>query len=125
MKTNFVNSARLTFTGAASGSLSGALLALDRSDVPAGLLNPIGAWNFSGGSFGTATLNFRYDHAASATAGRPKSELKVFQYRDGIWVNVTAGPVNTLGKTINTQPLTALGPFAIGWAPRGTTIMIL
>lgn len=122
---NYVNSVKLTFAGTTSGSVTGALLALDRGDIPAGLRQPIGVWEFTGGTFGTARLRFRYDHvAAAAVTGRAEADLKVYQYQGDRWINVTEGFANTDNKTIVTKPLTALGQFAVGWGYAGTTILL-
>ena len=52
------------------GNLSIDLLAPTRTDLPAGLTNPIGVWDFVQGgglNIGSADLTFRYDDALAAS----------------------------------------------------------
>lgn len=120
---SLVNSARLTLSNARASALSGSLLATDRADVPARLRYPVGVWQFSGGTFATAALAFRYDDAAAAAAGTSESALRVWQWTGSRWADVTQG-IDTGTHTVTTQSATTLGIFAV--APsvllNGTTV---
>jgi hypothetical protein len=99
---DLVNSAALAFTSATAGSLTGALYAVDRTDVPAGLYKPVGIWSFGGVTSTVATLTFRYDDAATAAQGVAEADLKLWRYNGAKWVDVTDTRDNT-AKTITSQ----------------------
>lgn len=130
-----INSVQFAFTNANAGSLGGALLASNRTDISRsaanGMVNVVGGvWEFDGVTFGGggfATLNFRYDDLAAVAQGyTDESALKIFQCTGGYWRNVTASvDTNAAGKRIKTIPLTSLGQFAIGTrANFGTVYMV-
>lgn len=62
---DLVNSARLAFTGAAAGTLTGRLYAPDHSTLAGfgSYYRPIGIWEFSGPTFTSVDLQFRLDDA--------------------------------------------------------------
>jgi hypothetical protein len=125
---DLVNSVRIAYTGGSSGSLSGSLLATDRSDVPAGLLQPVGIWDFSSPTFTSATLTFRYDHLAVADQGT--GTLLVKRHNGSEWEDVT-GSVDTVNRRITTTAVSPqggsnLGAFAVMVLPppAGTVVVI-
>ena len=121
---DLVNSVNIVYEDG-SGTLSGALLATDRSDIPtmSDRLHSIGVWQFTGVTVGGATLYIRYDDTAVSTLQCPESELRVFHYRDGAWKDVSGG-INTTEKRIATTKVSELGLFAVGHEIRGTRILV-
>jgi hypothetical protein len=104
------------------------LLSTDRSDVPTGLVNMIGAWDITSDfSFGTATLELRYDDALASLLGVTESNLKLWHYTGGAWTNITAS-VDTINKTITGLSVTSFSPFAIAEdlavVPEPSTILL-
>jgi hypothetical protein len=125
---DLVNSARLTFTGASAGSLTGALYAADSAAIPEGLRKPAGVWSFGGVTCTTAVVTFRYDDAAAASNGVAEADLNIWRHNGVKWVNVTDTRDNT-PKTITSQSI-ATWPkapvfFAVAGSPRGAGALIL
>ncbi len=128
---DLVNSARIIFTGAAYHKLGGALFASDRSDVPSGLVRPIGVWQLSSGSFTDATVTFRYDHGTLAAQGLPENAIRLRRHTGTAWEKVTGS--QDLAKHWLTStvllPLGSgqgyLGIFAIDVPRTGTMVTIL
>ncbi|MDD5705687.1 MAG: hypothetical protein PHR35_07160 [Kiritimatiellae bacterium] len=119
-----VNSVRFAYTSG-SGNLTGSLLATDHGDVPSGLFKPVAVWNFSGPTFTTCELTIRYDDVAAASAGIPESDLKVYQYVNGAWKDIT-GSVTTGTKQITAHALSPISRIAVdNIPPRGTVVMFL
>lgn len=121
---DLVNSVKFVFTGQ-SGSLTGQLLATDRSDVPGGVI-PIAVWNFNGfSSFSTATVTIKYDDTASLFTRIGESELNLYRYNGSVWVNIT-GSLDTVNNLIASTSLNvsdgALTYFAVGCRRFGTTL---
>jgi hypothetical protein len=128
---DLVNSARIAFTGATSGNLSGSLLATNRTDVPAGLQRPIGAWRLTSPNFTSAVLTFRYDDGALAAQGIVEDAIKLRRYDGSAWVDVAVtqdAANNRLTTASQISPVSAgegyLGLFAIHAPPQGTVLSI-
>jgi hypothetical protein len=125
---DLVNSARIVFTNVTvnTGKLGCSLLATDRSDVPAGLENPIGVWQFvtNGFSFGSAALTFRYDADRMTALRLTDVDMRVMRHTGTAWVLVPS-TVNATDKTITTEPVTTLSLYAVdGRPPRGIVISV-
>jgi hypothetical protein len=103
---DLVNSARLSFTGATAGNLTGTLYAVDCPAVPSGLRKPVGIWSFGGVTCTAAVVTFRYDNAAAAAQGVAEDDLRVWKYNGANWVNVT-DTRDTTAKTITSQSITS------------------
>lgn len=108
----YINSVALTYGGTiTAGSVTIDLLAKDRGDVYAGLIDPIGIWSVSssGVSYGSMDAAFRYDDGAAASL----TSLNLFHW-DGVqWdlVSTTLDPVN---DTLTTGNLASFsGEYAI------------
>lgn len=99
---DLVNSVRIVLSNATAGSLSGALLATNRTDVPTGPRNLVGVWSFGGVTCTAAKLTFRYDDAAAATLGIAEADLRLWQFDGEWWVNVD-GTLDTAAKTITSK----------------------
>ncbi len=125
---DLVNSARIAFTGATAGNLTGALLAVDRADVPAGLYRPTAVWTFGGIACASATLTLRYDDAAAAVLTVGESDLRVWRHNGAKWEEIT-GTQDTGTKTITSQAtgsLAATSFFAVaGKAPAAGTLVTI
>jgi hypothetical protein len=116
---DLVNSARIVLSNATAGSLSGALLATNRTDVPWGLRYQVGVWSFGGVTCTTATVTFRYDDAAAATLGIAESDLHLWQYNGSWWTNVE-GTRDAVAKTITSKAVGSLAAtmfFAVAPTP--------
>ncbi len=114
---DLVNSVRLTLSNASAGSLSGALLAADRGDVPEtvdGKKEFVGVWAFTAGTFDAATLKIRYDDGAAQAAGIDESDLVCYKGDGSRWTPVDA-TVDSVAHTLTTtEPLTSLSLIAVG-----------
>jgi hypothetical protein len=124
-----INSVKLTLDGSAAGTLEGALLASDHGNVPSGLVRPIGIWDFatdtpSPVTFGSCALTIRYDSAAAASRRVPEDALRVYQYRNSAWQDITTGSVDTGAKTITASAYSPLSQIAVATQPRGTVVAI-
>ena len=121
---DLVNSVKLELTG--TGSVTGALLAVDHALVNPGLHKPVGVWEFSGGAGVTGgKLTFLYDAAQLAALNVDESRLLVWRHNGASWVNVTdAGGLNTGANTIRTATGNPFGQFAVAPAVQGTMIRI-
>ncbi len=120
---DLVNSVRINFVDG-SGSLTGKLLAADRTDVPSGLEKVIGVWDFSGVTLTSAVLNFRYDDALASEKGLSVDRLAVYQFVDGSWVRITDS-VDDVNKIITTKSVTTLSTFAVAAAPALGSVFIV
>ncbi|HAU36750.1 MAG TPA: hypothetical protein DCX07_03415 [Phycisphaerales bacterium] len=119
---DLVNSVHATFAGVSSaGTLSGSLLASDRSDVaaaPSGITF-IGVWELSfNRAFTSVDLQFRYDDAA-AGGNTPK----LYHYTGGNWTELNSTVLS--GNRIETTGLTSLSQFAVGVIPEPATAAVL
>jgi lipopolysaccharide export system protein LptA len=103
-----------------TGTLQTSLLSTDRSDVSAGLINPIGVWDvdtisatpgFFDGS-GVADMTIRYDDALTATLGVTEANLNVYQFTGGNWVDITTG-IDTVKNQISADGITSFSQFAV------------
>jgi len=123
---DLVNAARLTFTGATSGKLSGSLLAANRSDVPQGDLQAVSVHSFSGVSgFSSFSIVIRYDHVTAASCGIPENKIKIFFWNGAFWKNVTTSS-DTNSNTITAAGLTSMGTYSIGrLIPKGAVFLLL
>lgn len=100
-----VNSVGMTFTNVATpGALAIALLSADRTDVPAGLTDPIGVWSFAPGAlqFDSVAMTFRYNDAAAAAMSLDESSLKLYGFDGTNWVQIPTGAVDTTNHLITT-----------------------
>ena len=81
-----VNSVGVSFAGSVTpGSLAIALRSPDRVDVPAGLVDAIGVWQFTPSALaGAATLTFRYDDAAVTSLGADPHDLQLLENLGGV-----------------------------------------
>ena len=127
---DLINSMRLAFNTATAGSLSVSLLASDRTDVPGGLVNPVGVWDLAGSgglSFSSVDLTFRYD---DILAGANESNLKLFHYVGGTWVTVP-GSLDTANNWLTATGVSSFSEFAIATGfqeiavPEPSTILLL
>jgi hypothetical protein len=94
---DMVNSIQIVFGSVSTpGDLAIALLSSDHPDVPAGLVNPIGVWQFTDPlTFSGATLTFRYDDAKlAASSDTNPNDLKLFGW-DGKFWDLIATTINT------------------------------
>ncbi len=125
---DLVNSARIAFTGASAGNLTGTLLAVDRADVPAGLYRPTAVWTLGGIACSGATLTFRYDDAAVAALNVGESDLRVWRHNGVKWLEIT-GTQDSGTKTITSQATGSLAVtsfFAVaGKAPAAGTLVTI
>ncbi len=139
---DLVNSAQIAFTGlsdGASGSLTAALLAPDRTDIPLGqfqsaefLGHVVDVFQFAGSNFTftSAALTVRYDEAfALNTLGIPENYLHLYQYSatTSTWDLVTAGYSVPSTHLLISKPITfaASGYFAVGVLPEPTGLALL
>jgi hypothetical protein len=121
---DLVNSARIVFTGATAGTLTGALLAGDRTDVPADLIRPVGIWSFGGVTCTSATLALRYDDAAAVAINLGEADMRIWRYDGAGWVDVTASR-DDVAKIITSDPVGSLASptlFAVASAPASGTV---
>ena len=126
---DLVNSVRVAFTGlSGSGKLIGALLAVGRADIAAGLSSreiPVSVHSFalSGATLASAVLTFRYDDGALLAQGLPQGSLKVWRYNGASWDDVT-GSVDAANKHVTTTAVTGLGQFALTAKRSGPAINV-
>jgi hypothetical protein len=125
---DMVNSLRLTFHGVTQqGTMSIMLLSPDRGDVPAGLLDPIGVWNFQPGgglSFGSCDVVFRYDDALAASMGVSENDLHLLHF-DGVeWTEVGSVTLDANANTLTATGLTSFSEYAIA-VPEPATLTLL
>ncbi|MCG2660498.1 MAG: hypothetical protein L6437_09665 [Kiritimatiellae bacterium] len=114
-----VNSVLFAYTGGA-GALTGALLATDHGSVSYGLYKPVAVWNFSGpAGFSACALTIRYDDVKAVSLGIQETNLRVRQWVNGTWQNIT-GSVDTGAKTITANAVSPLSQIAVSTIPRGT-----
>lgn len=112
-----VNSILLECSGVTGGDLAIALLAADRSGIGVLATNRvIGVWDIDGSAFafggGTVRLTFRYDDQLAAAYGLTAADLKVWQYRDSRWRDVTSS-VDPVNRLITSTPRTSFSLFAV------------
>lgn len=128
---DLINSVRMTFAaGVTAGDLDISLLATDRTDVaaaPGGAF--LGVWDFaaSGGfamGTGSVDLTFHYDDALAATLGIDESDLCVFHYTGGSWVDVTTS-IDTTNKWITAEGIDSFSQFSVGVIPEPATMGLL
>jgi hypothetical protein len=122
---DLVNSARIELTGATAGSITGVVVAVDRSDVPASdqLNKTLAVWQLSGPPFVAARITFRYDDARAAALKAKEGDLRVWQYVGGRWRNVMESK-DGVTKTITTSAITSLGFFAVAPQVLGTMFIV-
>ena len=109
-----VNAVRFYNVSGLTGALDGSLLAVDHTSIPTGLVNPIGVWDFSTtGPFTSGEMTIRYDDALATFLGVAETDLKLFHYEGGAWVNITDGAVDTVNKRIDSLAFTSFSPFAV------------
>ncbi|MDD5705486.1 MAG: hypothetical protein PHR35_06140, partial [Kiritimatiellae bacterium] len=117
-----VNSVRMALTSV-SGTLNGALLAIDHGSVSNDLSRPIGVWDFSGVTFAACGLSIRYDDVKAAALGVPEDDLKVLQMVGGNWRNITTG-INKETKVITATAISPLSQIAVARTRRGTAVVL-
>ena len=120
---DMVNSARITFNQLSAGptTLTGSLLATDRSDVPAGPVSLISVHEFSlsgGATSSDFDITIRYDDAA---AGTEEADLKLFHYAGGKWVD-TEATLNAGNNWITATNLASFSQFGVGFDQAGGTM---
>ena len=112
-----VNSVGLNFHGVtAPGNLSIAVLSLDRPEIPTGLTNAIGVWQFtaSGGLAVTSMdATFRYDDAVATALGADESLLTLYHYNGTAWDLVSGTTVDTTNNILAAFGLTSFSYYAI------------
>jgi hypothetical protein len=107
-----VNSVFFDVTNTVTGTLAGSLYAPDHGSVPAGLVNPIGIWDFSGLNLtsGTVAMTVRYDDLHVDLTD--ETQLKFLHYTGGVWANIT-GSLNVGGNLITSNSISSMSFFAI------------
>ncbi len=120
---SLVNSVSITLAHDCKGNIQGALLAADRTDLPA-FGDPdakiIGVWDFAisldpdtyTNDLSGATIAIRYDDALAASLGLDESTLVIYQYINGQWMALTS-TVNTTDKVISANT-DSFSLFAVG-----------
>ena len=132
---NMVNSIGMTFSNVKTpDNLSIALLSTDRGDVPTGLIDPIGVWQFTPGAnlnFGTVGMTFRYDDAAATKLGVNLSALELLGYTGTSWVVIpTNNNINNATPNDSLTTTSARSSFyhdfavAEGVVPEPATIIV-
>lgn len=120
---DLVNSATLALTGVASAAtLTGSLLALNRTDVTAIPAPAVGmsVHDFSlNKAFTSAILTIRYNHLAVPSVS--EGQVRLYWYNGSTWVDKTAS-LDTVNRKVTSVSLTALGKFAVVYKIRGTVI---
>jgi hypothetical protein len=117
---DLLNSARFTFAGLGTGpgTLTGALLAGDRTDIPAlaGVHHIANAWEFTlvDNTFTSFDLVLRYDPLAAGAVWEPY--LRLFHYTGGAWTDITAA-IDPANKLISASGLTGFSLFAVAPVP--------
>jgi fibronectin-binding autotransporter adhesin len=127
---NRVNNVQLTFDSVTTpGALVGSLLSVDRTDVPTGLVDPIGVWSFTPTNlqFGTVSLAFRYDEAAAAALSLDESTLHLYHYDGTDWVLVAGTTLDTANNVLTATGLTSFSDYAIAESvvPEPATVSLL
>ena len=114
---DLVNAVRFyNVSGLTDNTIDGSLLAVDHGSIPAGLINPIGVWEFSTtGLLTSAEMTIRYDDLAPnlGSIGGGEAALKLFHYDGSMWVNITDGSVDTVNKLIDSVAFNSFSPFAV------------
>jgi hypothetical protein len=112
-----VNSVGLNFHGVtAPGNLSIAVLSLDRPEIPTGLTNAIGVWQFTASGGLTVTsmdATFRYDDAVATALGADESLLTLYHYNGTAWDLVSGTTVDTTNNILAAFGLTSFSYYAI------------
>jgi hypothetical protein len=126
--TDLVNSVHLAFTNVTtSGSLNIALLATDRTDVPAFSGTLLDVWDFEpcgGLAFGSANLTIRYDDALAARLGVGEDQLHVYHLSGGGWDDVTSS-IDTTNNWISANGVTSFSMYAVGVVPEPSAFVLL
>jgi hypothetical protein len=122
---DLVNSAQIVFSAkTGSGTLSGSLLATDRTDVPAAPGNAtfasIHEFTVTGISAYTYTLTIRYDHVAVTAGNEPI--VCLYRYNGSSWDNVTASR-DTANRRVTSTPQSSFSLFAVGYPNQPGTVM--
>jgi hypothetical protein len=122
---------------ARQGDLVGALLAADRTDIPAFAANAdarlIGIWDFDltldpttqSTDLGGSSITIRYDDALAADLGLSESDLKVFQYVDGHWIELASAldlPDHIISASTDSISMFAVGT---GSVPEPGSLLLL
>jgi len=114
---DLVNSVHFNISAApVTGTLLGSLYSTDHVDVPAGLINPIGVWEFSGLTFGGGSslqMIIRYDNDHSNLTF-DENNLKLFHYTGSTWEEIL-GTVDTATRlfTSDAGAITSFSLFAL------------
>ena len=122
---SLVNSAQLTFSGVSgNGTVLGSFFASDNSSVPsiAGLGQIIGMWNLatSGFSFSGLDVAFHYDEALAI--GK-ESSLRLYQYQNGNWVQLST-TTDLANHVISNNGLSSTGWFVATVPEPGSLILM-
>jgi hypothetical protein len=112
---DLVNSVLFDVSGTVTGSLAGSLLATDHTTLPTGLVNAVGAWEFSGLTFGggSVQLTVRYDDALATLLAVNESDLKLWHYDGAMWQDVTGSVDTGNNRLMSIAGINSLSPFAI------------
>lgn len=120
---DLVNSARFEFTGlSGSGSLTGAVMAIDRPDASPVSKNGVSTHEFTmtGATFSKYTLTLRYDDVA--TRGHD-DQLALFRWTGTTWDRLTVS-IDMANHWVTATNLTTLGRFNLSLVPRGSLLSV-
>lgn len=120
---NYVNSARFEFTGlAGTGSITGAVLAVDRPEANAPDQGKVGAFEFgvSNATFTSCNLTLRYD---DAVAGFNEPFLKLYQWTGATWDEVPITIDQDNNRVTTVSGVTSLGVFVLAY-PHAAPIIV-
>jgi hypothetical protein len=126
---DLVNAVRLTFPGSAAGTLTGRLYAADHTAVPdlGTYYRPLALWEFSGPSFSSVDLSFRFDDAQVDSfygyAG-PGAPLLVMRYAAGAWEWLPAS-IDWAAHTVTVSGVTGFSFFTVAALPEPGTLALL
>lgn len=126
---DMVNSVRLTFAGANNSTLTGKLYAPDYSTLIGfgSYYRPLGIWEFSGPTFTSVNLDFRFDNALLNTyygyVG-PAAPLQ-FWRGDGTTWSLVSGTVDWTNDIVSLTGVTGFSYFAIVALPEPASLALL
>ena len=126
---NLVNNVQMVLHSVTTGdgNFAVSLLSPDRADVPAGLVNPIGVWQFTPTTlqFGTVDLTFRYDAAAAAALSVDPNTLGLFHYNGASWDLVGGTTNDTTNDLLSATGLTSFSDYAVAQVPEPASLALL
>ncbi len=131
---DLVNSARLTFSDATAGNVTGSLLSTDRTtesvlDFSSEFDLVTAVWEFSGlaAAQGTGNLDIQFRYDAENLGDHTESDLLLWQNDGSGWYEVTS-TLSESDNILSASSLTTSGDntyFAIGAIPEPTTALLL